>query len=207
MSSRILRESAPGIQQVWWRDDARAVVLRENAPLQHTQSQQQQRERELREAYERGLQEGRAAGRQQAAAEQTPVIERLMRSIAELSTLRGRIRQDAEGDLLRLAVDIARRVLHRELTLDPESIQGLLHVALEKLESRELRRVRVHASQEQVVRTCLAQFSASASLQVQVDPTLQPGDVLFETTHGALDASIESQLREIDRGLADRLQR
>jgi flagellar biosynthesis/type III secretory pathway protein FliH len=36
---------------------------------------------------------------------------------------------------------------------------------------------------------------------------MQCGDVIFETTHGNLDASIESQLREIERGFADRLRR
>jgi flagellar biosynthesis/type III secretory pathway protein FliH len=30
---------------------------------------------------------------------------------------------------------------------------------------------------------------------------------VFETAHGNLDASIESQLQEIERGLADRLHR
>lgn len=214
MSSRILRQPTQEIRSIWGHDSGFAVVstapgqnpFSPSRPPDHAEWERQ-KERELHAAYERGVEEGRNAGRQQAAAELAPVMERLTRSIAELSVLRTRIRSDAEADLLRLAIEVSRRVLHRELTLDPESIQGLIRVALEKLESRELRRVRVHADQEQVVRACLTRFGASASLQVQVDPSLQPGDVLFETTHGALDASIESQLREIERGFADRLQR
>jgi flagellar biosynthesis/type III secretory pathway protein FliH len=31
--------------------------------------------------------------------------------------------------------------------------------------------------------------------------------VIFETRHGNLDASVDSQLQEIERGLADRLRR
>jgi len=96
--------------------------------------------------------------------------------------------------------------VHRELTIDPESISGLVKVALEKLQSREVSRVRTHPEYEPVLRSLLDRFGAS-QMPVSADPSLQRGDVLFETPHGTLDASIESQLREIERGFADRLQR
>ncbi len=146
-------------------------------------------------------------GREQAGAELQSVLDQLGRSLATLSSLRSRIRGEAEGDLLKLAISIARRVLHRELTLDPESIEGLIRVALDKLQSRELCRVRVHPDQEQAIRNSLERFSNSQKVELITDPSLQCGDVLFETAHGNLDASIESQLREIERGLADRLRR
>ena len=116
------------------------------------------------------------------------------------------MRKTAEADLLKLAIAIARRVLHRELTLDPESIEGLIRVALEKLESRELCRVRVHPDQEPAIRTLAGAFLSSQQVELIPDPSLQCGDVLFETAHGTLDASIEAQLQEIERGFADRLQ-
>ncbi len=39
------------------------------------------------------------------------------------------------------------------------------------------------------------------------DPSRQPGDVVFETERGNLDASVDSQLLEIERGLTDRLRK
>ena len=159
-----------------------------------------------KESYQRGFSEGRNIGHEQAAAELQPVMDRLSRSLADLATVRSRVRKTAESDLLKLAIAVARRVIHRELTLDPGSIEGLIRVALEKLESRELCRVRVHPDQEPVIRTLLARFSA-APVELIPDPTLQCGDVLFETAHGTLDGSIEAQLQEIERGFADRLGR
>ena len=159
-----------------------------------------------KESYQRGFSEGRNIGREQAAAELQPVMDRLSRSLSELASIRSRVRKAAESDLLKLAIAVARRVLHRELTLDPSSIEGLIRVALEKLESRELCRVRVHPDQEPVIRTLLARFSA-APVELIPDQTLQCGDVLFETAHGTLDGSIEAQLQEIERGFADRLRR
>jgi flagellar assembly protein FliH len=159
-----------------------------------------------KEAYQRGFSEGRNLGHEQAVAEIAPMMERLSRSLADLATVRSHVRKTAESDLLKLAIAVARRVIHRELTLDPGSIEGLIRVALEKLESRELCRVRVHPDQEPIIRTLLARFSA-APVELIPDGTLQSGDVLFETAHGTLDGSIEAQLQEIERGFADRIGR
>jgi flagellar assembly protein FliH len=169
------------------------------------QKPDRERERTEREAYQRGFNEGKGVGREQAAADVQPVLDRLARTLAELSSLRSRIRKDAEGDLLKLSISVARRVLHRELTLDPESIEGLIRIALEKLGARDLCRVRVHPDQEPAIRASMERFSNSHKVELIPDPSMQCGDVLFETAHGTIDASIEAQLREIERGFADRL--
>jgi flagellar assembly protein FliH len=133
------------------------------------------------------------------------VIERLAHSIDALAALGGRTRREAEGDLLKLAVAIARRILHRELAVDPDAVSGLIAVALEKLRSQEIHRVRVHPGLEAPVRRALETLSAGRSVVVLADPGRQAGDIVFETERGRLDASVETQLDEIGRGLADRL--
>jgi flagellar assembly protein FliH len=210
-TSRILRDDElPEVSPIWWREGGSPPPLKKPPQRVHAPASGAEAaldpERE-REAHQRGFAEGKALGREQAAAELTPLVDRLGRSLADLSNLRGRIRTDAEKDLLKLSIAIARRVLHRELTLDPESIEGLIKVALDKLQSRELCRVRVHPDQEPAIRSSLERFSNSQKIEVAPDASLQPGDVLFETAHGTLDASIESQLREIERGFADRLKK
>ncbi len=217
-SSRVLREAdQAAVTPITWRATALSSKERTKSIVKEVESEQSASERDPngqrgnelieQEAYHRGFTEGKAVGREQAAAELQSVLDQLGRSLATLSTLRSRIRGEAEGDLLKLAVSIARRVLHRELTLDPESMEGLIRVALDKLQSRELCRVRVHPDQEQAIRKSLERFSNSQKVELITDPSLQCGDVIFETAHGNLDASIESQLREIERGLADRLRR
>ena len=159
----------------------------------------------LREAHAAGVREGEAAGRSRAAAELQPIIERLSHTIQEIAGLRARMRREAEGDLLRLATAIARRILRREIAVDPEAMHGLVLGALEKLQSQEIARVRVHPAHAALLSACLRQTVAGSPVQVIPDPAREPGDVIFETDRGNLDASVESQLREIERGLADRL--
>jgi flagellar assembly protein FliH len=209
-SSRILQDTElSGVAPMAWRGTATpppAPQPPRPRALDAGAAEGPQQDEANKESYQRGFSEGRTVGHDQAAVELQPVMDRLSRSLADLASIRSRVRKTAESDLLKLAIAIARRVLHRELTLDPSSIEGLIRVALEKLESRELCSVRVHPDQEPVIRTLLARFSA-APVELIPDPTLQCGDVLFETAHGTLDGSIEAQLQEIERGFADRLRR
>jgi flagellar assembly protein FliH len=168
---------------------------------------QQQAEQRVREAHAAGLREGEAAGRQRAAAELTPAIDRLARAIEEIGGLRSRLRAEAEADLVQLSLAIARRVLMREIAIDPEALHGLILGALKKLSGQEITRVKVHPSHVALLTESLRQNSAGAKVEVIADPGREVGSMIFETPRGNLDASVESQLQEIERGLADRLRR
>ena len=168
---------------------------------------ERQCEQRIREAHAAGLRDGEAAGQSRAATELQPVIQRLARSIEELGNMRARLRGEAEADLVRLSLAIARRVLRRELSIDPDALRGVVVAALEKLHSQEICRVRVHPSHAGMVGACLREAVAGSGAEVVADPSRQPGDVVFETERGNLDASVDSQLLEIERGLADRLRK
>jgi flagellar assembly protein FliH len=163
-------------------------------------------ERRVKEAYAEGLRDGEAAGRKRGAADAQPVVERLGRTIDELAGLRHRLRREAEADLIQLSLLIARRILRRELSIDPEALRALVIGAIEKLQGEEITRVRVHPSHAPVVASCL-HGANSRTVEVIPDAQREPGAVIFETRRGNLDASVESQLREVERGLTDRLRR
>jgi len=155
----------------------------------------------LQEAYQRGYRDGEAAGRSAVQ----PVIDKLAQTIESLASLRHRARREAEADLLKLSIAIARRIIHRELSVDPEAVAGLIRTALDKLASLEVHRVRVHPQLEPAVRHALERLAAGRQIQVVAEAGRAAGDVIFETQRGNLDASVETQLDEISRGLADRL--
>jgi flagellar assembly protein FliH len=214
MSSRVIpSDGHHGVAPVTWRrvgsDEAAGTTASQPPPDDAGRLAQlaQQAEQKAREAYAAGLREGEAAGRTRAAADLQAVIDRLARSIDEIANLRPRLRAEAEADLVRLSLAIARRVLRRELAIDPEALHGLVLGALEKLQGQEITRVRVHASHASLIAACLRQKSAAANVEVVPDPACEVGAVVFETQRGNLDASIESQLQEIERGLADRLRK
>lgn len=159
-----------------------------------------------RKAHESGYRAGELAARQALDKDVRACGERLSQTIAELASTREQTIRRAEADTVRLALEIARRVLHRELSVDPSAIGALVKAALEKLRNQEIYRVRVHPDQEQIVRRCLQQMGRGGEVEIVSDPAQAKGGALFEISRGALDASVDTQLREIERGLVDELE-
>jgi flagellar assembly protein FliH len=153
-------------------------------------------ERRIEEAYHRGLKEGEAADAQRNAR-----IDQLGRSIEQLAMHRTKIHREAEPELVRLSLAIARRIMRRELSVDPESLQGLLKVGLEKIEASETHRVRVHPKHAVILKSLLQ--DAARPIEVASDPGLPVGAVIFETSRGSVDTGMETQLKEIERGFSD----
>jgi flagellar assembly protein FliH len=168
---------------------------------------QQQCEQRIREAHAAGLREGEASGRSRASADMQALNERMARAIDELAQFRARMRREAEADSIKLALAIARRVLRREVAVDPEALHGLVLGALERLQAQEVSRVKVHPSHAPAVSAQLRAWGNGGNVEVVADASREPGTVVFETQRGNLDASVESQLQEIERGLADCLRR
>ena len=166
---------------------------------------QRQAEQRVREAHAAGVKEGESAGRSRAAAELQPVIERLSRAVEEIAAMRPRLRREAEIEMVKLSLAIARRILRRELAVDPDALHGLVLAALEKLQGQEISRVKVHPSLAASLTACLRKSQAGGVVEVVADPSAQAGAVVFETARGNLDISVESQFQEIERGLTDRL--
>jgi flagellar assembly protein FliH len=213
MSSRLLPPDGPQpMERLAWRQvhaptPTRAAPSRAEAPADAGEEQRRHWEERVAQARGEGWREGEAAGRSRAAAEMDAALERMARTIEEVASLRSRLRREAEADTVKLALAIARRVIRRELAVDPEALHGLVLGALERLQADEICRVRVHPSQVSAVAALLRKSNGGVAIEVAPDGSRDPGAVLFETERGNLDASVESQLGEIERGLADTLRR
>jgi len=207
MSSRVLSGETPGkVTNVAWRKvDARERFRPKPDQSSDSQTAPEEIEKIAGEAYAKGFAMGVDSSKSDAETQVRSLIERLAQNIKSLADLRPKLRRNAEEDLVKLSIAVARRILNRELSVDPNSIQGVVRVALEKLQSKEITRVRVHAAHEGAVRSALSSLSALNQIQLVADSSLQLGDLIFETTQGDFDASLEFQLREIERGFTDRL--
>jgi flagellar assembly protein FliH len=163
-------------------------------------------EEQIRQAVQRGYAEGEAAARA-ALGESTKAINaELTMTVARISQMRSAIYKEAQADLLKLSIAIARRILHRELLVSPDILQSIVSVVLDKLDRQEVQRIRVHPAMAARLDQDLKNLSQQRRIQVESDPMLAPGACIFETSRGNVDASIDSQLGEIERGLADRLE-
>jgi type III secretion system HrpE/YscL family protein len=122
---------------------------------------------------------------------------------------RDRILASAEREVVALAVEVARKVLGREIVTDPAAVVDLAAAALEHARGRRQVILRVHPSDAAAIRSGSARLSAMAAcapgLSVEEDASLVPGDVVVETEAGRVDARIETQLDALREALEEAL--
>ena len=153
-----------------------------------------------RDAFDRGYQQGQT----QSQAEVQPMLQRMNSAILETISLRSDLRRASEKDLVQLALAIAKRVLHREMQVDSSALSALARFAFERMGRAEKYTIRAHPDFANAIEQSLPRRS-DASVIVEADPECAPGTLQIRTENGAIDASVESQLEEISRGLADKL--
>jgi flagellar assembly protein FliH len=151
------------------------------------------------------FQDGMRQGREEATSAVNDCAEKLGRTLADLMMFKRRMRSDAEREIVKLSLAIARRILYRELATDPDALQGLIHAALSKLQNRDIWQVRISPHGAEVAKSYLESAGMAATIKLVIDRKLRPGDLLIDTAAGELDASVDTQLQEVERGFADRL--
>lgn len=222
MSSKLCKGGSAGAGEILWHvvgaetPNPRQDVIQTAAdgtgpPEEHLAAElrrqlhecHQQVQARTQEAYQNGLQEGQANARREAGVQQEAALQQLARTVEEISGLRQRYRYAAEQDVVKLALAIARRIVHRELTIDPSTILGLVKAALVGMDARELHRIRIHPCQAEALRRQLEAMGLPQRCEVVADSALERGGAILEGAHGTLDASAETQFEEIERGFAD----
>ncbi len=218
MSSKVLRDEPDSLEPMKWMSITGAgnvTAGRPSAPRGPAPNAGQagienrapeieaEIERRSQEAFHNGLRQGQNEGRGSAHAEVEAELQKLGRAIVEVTGLRHAVRRETEEELVRLSLTIARRIIHRELTVDPEALAGLVRSAVEKIELRELHRVRTHPAHAASLARCIEQIGAPQKVEVAGDPSLERGAAILETSRGSLDASVDTQLAEIERGFTD----
>jgi flagellar assembly protein FliH len=110
-----------------------------------------------------------------------------------------------ESEVVKLALAIAARVLHREAKLDPLLLSGVVRVALEKVAEDSTTVLRVPASELEMWQRAFV-ADAECSLQLVGDERLSPGECVLNTNVGKVELGVSAQLEEIEHGFFDLMQ-
>jgi flagellar assembly protein FliH len=118
---------------------------------------------------------------------------------------RARYFAGVEAEVVKLALAIAARVLHREAKLDPLLLTGVVRVALEKVAEDSATVLRVPVSAMEMWREIFV-ASPRSLLQIVGDERLAAGECVLDTNVGRIELGVSAQLEEIERGFFDLIQ-
>jgi flagellar assembly protein FliH len=153
-----------------------------------------------REAFTKGYAQGERAGMEAGGKRAEAMLRRIGQTIEELGGLRQTLIQETEREMVQLALTLARRVVHREVTLDPELAAALAHVALERLGTTTPATIRLNPEDYTVVAQDSARWGGQ-TVTVVPDPSISRGGCLVDSAFGSVDATIERQFDELSRAL------
>jgi flagellar assembly protein FliH len=164
-----------------------------------------QREADARDA---GHRDGEVAARQAFESRLGEIREDVRAALAAFAGERATYYQQVEAEVVQLALGIARKILHREAQIDPLLLAGMVRVALEKIESGTKVVVRVHPHQVSECRTYFAQHMEPRDVpEVIEDPSLAMDHCALQTALGTTELGLEVQLKELEQGLFDLMER
>lgn len=155
------------------------------------------------EGYKDGFDQGILEGKQQYEHEIAHAQSLILQAEADWKK---RIVQ-SEPYVIDLVIEIAKKVIQRELLLDQNSIVGIVQEALKQ--SSELKEITVllHPKDYDVVRSRIDELkryiSNQANLILVPDHSITSGGCMIRTSLGTLDARVDTQLEEIKKALMD----
>jgi flagellar assembly protein FliH len=153
----------------------------------------------VQDARRRGHDEGFHAGREAADAEMNDMLV-TMRGLLEMARVeRHKLIEEAEPELVRLAIGIAERVLHQQVALDRGVVVEMAKTAIARLIERDSVTVRVNPADLERMREHRDELIALGdirNLRLLEDKRVDRGGVVVETDAGTIDARIGTQLDE-----------
>ena len=159
-------------------------------------------------ARKQGLQEGQAqANRQPRSRHRSRNAAAVHRGGARVCQHAGRYFRRVEIETVRLALAIARKVLHREAQMDPLLLAGVVRVALDQMQAGTRVVLRTSPGSApgwaRVLRAALRQ--SKHAVEVVPDSALEGHRCILEAEMGSTEISLDSQLQEIESGFFDLL--
>ena len=159
------------------------------------------------EGAEQARREAREAALAAAAEQHAELREDLEAFCQAVQDEQERVWRAAEVQVRELALEIARRVLKAEVSVNPDVVTEITRHALRRLAGTDQVRIRVNPDDVERLRArreeLMALFEGLHAVEILEDRRVGIGGVQIETESGTLDARIETQLGEIARALAD----
>ena len=149
---------------------------------------------------------GEKEGKRQAELELAKTSEAMSQALIATGALRGQLLHEAEEDLLKLSVQIARKIMLREFAGEPGVFLGLVRGAVEL--AADMGEVVVKLSPEDfaLVSGC-SEFKElleeKRGITLKGDPAIGRAGCMVESVRGNIEAGLDAQLEEIFRRLTE----
>lgn len=187
----------------------RPVQFEEDISLKKAPKKQEIKEEDIHarvkasenEGYEKGYAAGYDKGVKDGEKEIELKIKHLEGIIKELEGYKGKKVNELLPMIIDLSLEIAKKVIHKEVEMDKNIVMYVARDAIKKVEEREESIViKVNPLDYEVIVAninLLKEQSGLKNISVEPQSTISPGGCYIETQTGEIDSRIEEQMKEI----------
>jgi flagellar assembly protein FliH len=174
-------------------------------PGPHSPSADPPTDRVLEEERKQSWQAGFQEGYRQAQEDLRPIVASLKEAARSLAEEREELIRSAEVAVVRLAYEIAKKIIGYEVQARSDAILYIVREALRRIADRDRIVIRLNPQDARFLRT-RPEFrhellDSFAEAEIREDEDVARGSCLVETSSGLIDASLETQLAEIEAAL------
>jgi len=187
----------PGSVSSW---DLPNVDQEETAPVQKENFKDKLARLE-KDAYERGFEQGQRDGLALEKRKLDEVRKQIEDMFASLRDLKPKIYAEAEGELLKLVMLIARKVIGQEIKTNSAIIGNTIKSAMKFLTDKRKIRIILNPDDTEEVKKILPDISAVTKggfFQLSEDKGVSRGGCVLETGFGKINACIDDQLAALE---------
>jgi flagellar assembly protein FliH len=157
------------------------------------------------EGYEKGYAAGYDKGVKDGEKETALKLKRLEGIIKELEGYKGKKINELLPMIIDLSLEIAKRVIHKEVELDKNIVMYIAQDAIKKVEENEESIViKVNPLDYEVIVAninLLKEQSGLKNISVEPQSDISPGGCYIEMQTGEIDSRIEEQMKEIHNAI------
>lgn len=209
---KLAKEAASSITQ---SAQAEAEAIRKTARAEETAIREKAYNEGHKEGYAVGESKGISAGEQSAVQEINFDWQNLMKEsemlVKELQTSRMGILKSSEEEMLKLVVAFAKTVIKTEPLIQPEIVLKNLDAAINKISETDKIILRVNMRDKNMCEDhknkFLSKLASISELSIVEDNSLSPGGIKIETEAGTIDATVDSQAKELEKALLEKYNR
>lgn len=188
-------------------DEAQKILDEAKVQAQQIISEAQQAAVQLKdEAINEGQALGHQHGVEQGYRETAVLLEQAAQIVDYAKYEREEIIEKCERDILELAITVAARVIHTEVTINPDVVLAVVKDAIQKAKDQEQVIIRINPADFEAIavekQTLQAILRRETGMEIRGDIGVEVGGCVIETDYGAIDARIDTQLETIKNALS-----
>lgn len=162
-----------------------------------------------RKSYEEGYHDGLVKGEEEVKLKYESIMLEAEQNLEQTKMQHEEMLNGMEGEVVELALAVARRIVSYELEIHPEFVLKLLRNTLDNTSNKDNITIKVSDEDYQYLNQHADEVNEMLSdvkdYEIRVSRNLEKGDIEIESPQGSIEAGINTQFENVEEAFSDLL--